>query len=171
MRFETGPGIQTQGDWTDCGIWPLGEGAAELFAFVAILGCSRMAALRFATDKTRPTTLRAIVRCVDDLGGASAEFLTDRDTALMAGRRPALLDRYLGSGRLRAGRDVIVVRRGRRVAQPPGCGGSAERCGSGPLRRRRNLLGARYLRTPGPPVGGQPEPDFGPRVRLWGGPV
>lgn len=87
IRFETGPGIQTQGDWTDCGIWPLGDGTAELFAFVAILGDSRMPAVRFATDKTRATTLRAIVRCVDDLGGASAEFLTDRDTALMSGSR------------------------------------------------------------------------------------
>jgi transposase len=87
IRFETGPGIQTQGDWTDCGVWPLGDGTAELFAFVAVLGFSRMVAVRFATDKTRPTTLRAIVRCVDDLGGASAEFLTDRDTALVSGRR------------------------------------------------------------------------------------
>ncbi len=87
LRFETGPGIQTQGDWADVGRWPLGDGTADLFAFVAILGCSRMVALRFATDKTRPTTLRSIVRCVDDLGGASAEFLTDRDTALMAGSR------------------------------------------------------------------------------------
>ena len=84
LRFETGPGIQTQGDWADVGAWPLGEGTADLFAFVAILGCSRMVAIRFATDKTRPTTLRSIVRCVDDLGGASAEFLIDRDTALMA---------------------------------------------------------------------------------------
>ncbi len=87
IRFETGPGIQTQGDWADCGVWPLGSGAAELFAFVAILGFSRMVAVRFATDKTRPTTLDRIVRCVDDLGGASAEFLTDRDTALMNGSR------------------------------------------------------------------------------------
>jgi transposase len=87
LRFETGPGIQTQGDWADVGAWPLGDGTADLFAFVAILGCSRMVALRFATDKTRSTTLRSIVRCVDDLGGATAEFLTDRDTALMAGSR------------------------------------------------------------------------------------
>ena len=87
LRFETGPGIQTQGDWADVGAWPFGEGTADLFTFVAILGCSRMVGLRFATDKTRPTTLRSIVRCVDDLGGASAEFLTDRDAALMAGSR------------------------------------------------------------------------------------
>jgi transposase len=87
IRFETGPGIQTQGDWTDCGTWPLGDGATELFAWVAILGYSRMVAIRFATDKTRPTTLARIVRCVDDLGGATAEILTDRDTALVSGRR------------------------------------------------------------------------------------
>jgi transposase len=87
VRFETGPGVQTQGDWTACGTWPLGDGTAELHAFVAILGFSRMVAFRFATDKTRRTTLRAIVRCVDDLGGASSEFLTDRDTALMNGAR------------------------------------------------------------------------------------
>lgn len=87
IRFETGPGIQTQGDWADCGTWPLGDGAAELHAYVAILGFSRMVAVRFAVDQTRPTTLDRIVRCVDDLGGASAEFLTDRDTALMNGSR------------------------------------------------------------------------------------
>jgi transposase len=87
IRFETAPGVQTQGDWTDCGMWPLGQGSAELFAWVSVLGCSRMPAIRFATDKTRPTTLRAIVRTIDDLGGATAEFLTDRDTALMAGSR------------------------------------------------------------------------------------
>lgn len=87
VRFETGPGIQTQGDWTDCGPWPLGDGTVDLYAWVAILGFSRMVAVRFATDKTRRTTLRAIVRTTDDLGGATAEYLTDRDTALMAGSR------------------------------------------------------------------------------------
>jgi transposase len=87
IRFETGPGIQTQGDWTDCGVWPLEDGSVELHAFVALLGFSRMVAVRFATDQTRATTLGAIVRCVDDLGGATAEFLTDRDTALMNGVR------------------------------------------------------------------------------------
>jgi transposase len=87
VRFETGPAVQIQGDWTGCGVWPLGDGSAELHAFVAVLGFSRMVALRFATDRTRRTTLRAIVRCVDDLGGASAEFLTDRDTALVNGAR------------------------------------------------------------------------------------
>jgi transposase len=46
-----------------------------------------MVAVRFATDRTRRTTLRAIVRTADDLGGAAAEYLTDRDTALVNGTR------------------------------------------------------------------------------------
>jgi transposase len=87
IRFETDPALQTQGDWTDCGTWPVGDGVASLFAWVAILGFSRMVAVRFALDKTRPTTLERIVRCVDDLGGATAELLTDRDTALVNGVR------------------------------------------------------------------------------------
>ena len=31
LRFETGPGVQIQGDWTDCRTWPLGEGTAEAY--------------------------------------------------------------------------------------------------------------------------------------------
>jgi transposase len=87
VRFETAPGLQVQGDWTDCGTWPIGDGSAPLFAWVSILGYSRMAAVRFSLDKTRPSTLRAIVRTLDDLGGAAAEMLTDRDPALVIGRR------------------------------------------------------------------------------------
>jgi transposase len=87
VRFETGIGVQTQGDWTDCGTWPLGDRTAELHAWVAIPGFSRMVAVRFAIDQTRRTTQRAIVRTSDDLGGAAAEHLTDRDTALVNGTR------------------------------------------------------------------------------------
>jgi transposase len=104
VRFETGPGIQTQGDWADCGSWPLEDGSAELHAWVAVLGCSRMVALRFAADKTRPTTLSAIVRTSDDLGGATAEYLTDRDTALVNGStadgRAILAPEWLDTGAL-----------------------------------------------------------------------
>ncbi len=57
------------------------------WAFVVILGFSRIVAARFATDKSRPTTLERIVRCVDDLGCATSEFLTDRDSALVTGSR------------------------------------------------------------------------------------
>lgn len=85
VRFETDPGHQAQGDWADCGRWLLGDRLVDLYAWVCVLGFSRMCAVRFATDKTRPTTLRLIVDTLLDLGGVTTETLTDRDPALVIG--------------------------------------------------------------------------------------
>ena len=85
IRFETDPGLQTQADWALVGAWPLGDELVELNAMVAILGCSRAPAIRFATDRTRPTTLERLVRCLDDLGGVTREVLPDRDPAFCIG--------------------------------------------------------------------------------------
>lgn len=85
VRFETGPGVQTQVDWAQLGLYPVGEEMVELNALVAILGCSRAPAIRFALDRTRPTTLERLLRCLDDLGGVSREILTDRDPAFCIG--------------------------------------------------------------------------------------
>jgi len=85
VRFETAPGVQTQADWAHLGLFPLGDEMAELHAMVAILGCSRAPAVRFATDCTRRTSLERLVTCLDDLGGATHEMLTDRDTAFCVG--------------------------------------------------------------------------------------
>jgi transposase len=85
VRFETAPGVQTQADWAHLGLFPLGDEMAELHAMVAILGCSRAPAVRFATDCTRRTSLERLVACLDDLGGATHEMLTDRDTAFCVG--------------------------------------------------------------------------------------
>jgi transposase len=89
VRFETGPGVQVQVDWTDCGRWLVGSELRKLHALVEILGFSRMVAVRFATDTTRPTTLRLLVAALGDLGGAPAEVLSDRDPALVIGETPA----------------------------------------------------------------------------------
>lgn len=89
VRFETGPGIQVQVDWTECGRWLVGTELRKLHALVEILGYSRMVAVRFATDTTRPTTLRLLVAALEDLGGAPAEVLSDRDPALVIGETPA----------------------------------------------------------------------------------
>lgn len=88
VRFETDPGEQVQLDWADCGLWPVGPELRELHALVLVSGFSRMVAVRFATDTTRPTTLRAIVGCLDDLGGVPQELLSDRDPALVVGSTP-----------------------------------------------------------------------------------
>jgi transposase len=85
IRFETDPGVQTQADWAHLGVWPLADGMVELHAMVAILGCSRAPAIRFATDCTRPTSFERLVRCLDDLGGVTREVLTDRDPAFCIG--------------------------------------------------------------------------------------
>ncbi len=85
VRFETDPGLQVQVDWAHFGSFPIGAGMAELFGLVAVLGCSRAPAIRFALDRTRPTTLGLVLACLDDLGGVPREILTDRDAAFCIG--------------------------------------------------------------------------------------
>lgn len=89
VRFETGPGVQVQADWADCGQWLVGEQLCTLHALVAVLGFSPMVAVRFATDTTRPTTLGLLTECLVELGGAPTEVLTDRDPALVIGSTPS----------------------------------------------------------------------------------
>lgn len=57
IRFETGPGEQTNADWAELGPWPLGTEMVELSAMVTILGNSGAPTVRFATDRTRETSL------------------------------------------------------------------------------------------------------------------
>jgi transposase len=86
IRFETDPGIQTQADWAELGPFPLGDQMVELSAMVAILGSSRAPAIRFATDRTRATSLERLTWCLRDLGGVTREVLTDRDPAFCIGQ-------------------------------------------------------------------------------------
>jgi transposase len=85
MELHVRPGVHTQADWAHVGLFPVGEEMVELHAMVAILGCSRAPAVRFATDCTRRTSLERLVTCLDDLGGATHEVLTGRDTAFCVG--------------------------------------------------------------------------------------
>ena len=86
VRFETEPGIQTQMDWAEMGPWPLGEETLDLKVLVGVLGYSRVVAFRFATDKTRATTLRLTTSVLGGLGGVTTEILTDRDPAFVVGQ-------------------------------------------------------------------------------------
>ncbi len=85
IRFETDAGVQTQGDWALLGLFPVEGRMVELNAYVAILGCSRKPAFRFALDRTRQTTLDCVLFCQDNLGGVTKEYLTDRDPAFCVG--------------------------------------------------------------------------------------
>ncbi len=86
VRFETAPGVQLQADWAHLGAWPLEEGRTDLFALVAILGYSRVPAVRLAAEHTRSTTLERLMCCLDDLGGVPKEILTDRDPVFCIGQ-------------------------------------------------------------------------------------
>jgi transposase len=89
VRFETDPGVQVQADCADCGQWLIGGQLCTLHALVVVLGFSRMVAVRFATDTTRLTTLQLLTECLEELGGAPTEVLTDRDPALVIGSTPS----------------------------------------------------------------------------------
>jgi transposase len=86
VRFETDPGQQVQADWAQLGPWPLGGARVELYAMVTVLGYSRGMALRFATDRQRPTAFEKLGLCLQDLGGSPREVLTDRDAAFCIGQ-------------------------------------------------------------------------------------
>jgi transposase len=86
IRFETDPGVQTQADWANLGLWPVDGEMRELHAFVTILGYSRVPAVRFALDQKRVTTFDKLALCLDDLGGMTRELLTDRDTVFCIGQ-------------------------------------------------------------------------------------
>jgi transposase len=85
VRFETDPGVQTQIDWAHLGDQRLGSELKPLFAMVAVLGASRVPSVRFATNRTRATTLAEVTQCLSDLGGVTGEILTDRDPAFCMG--------------------------------------------------------------------------------------
>jgi transposase len=90
VRFETAAGVQTQVDWKHLGAWPLGDEIVQLHALVAVLGHSRMPAIRIAASCTRTVTFERLVRCLQDLGGVSRELLTDRDTVFCTAGGSAL---------------------------------------------------------------------------------
>lgn len=85
IRFETDPGHQTQVDWADLGKHQVGGQAVEVYALVAILGASRAPAMKLTLDRTRGTTLSAVIACLEELGGVTTEILTDRDPAFCIG--------------------------------------------------------------------------------------
>jgi len=59
------------------------EGGWEIFC--AVLAWSRYRFVRFGVDQTRETTLRLLVECFEELGGAPGVVLTDRMACLKAG--------------------------------------------------------------------------------------
>ncbi|MDA0825869.1 MAG: IS21 family transposase [Proteobacteria bacterium] len=72
VRFETAPGAQMQADFTH-----IRRGGDPLLAFVATLGYSRMAWVKFTTDERADTLCRCMGEAFDYFGGVPHHVLFD----------------------------------------------------------------------------------------------
>jgi transposase len=78
VRFETPPGHQGQVDWAHCGRFPdAGGQVVAIYAFVMVLGFSRMLYVEFTTAMDLPTLLACHQRAFEFFGGWPRELLYD----------------------------------------------------------------------------------------------
>ena len=77
MRFETEPGQQAQVDWKEFGRQLVDGKVQKLYAFVMVLGYSRMPFVRFTTDMRQSTLLACHALAFDYFGGIPKEILYD----------------------------------------------------------------------------------------------
>jgi transposase len=90
VRFETAPGEQMQADFTT-----IRRGRCRMVAFVATLGFSRAAFVRFGEDETFPAWEAGMIGAFDYFGGVPRHVLLDN-------AKPVLIERdAYGPGRHR----------------------------------------------------------------------
>ena len=77
LRFETEPGRQAQVDWKEFGRQFVDGREAKLYAFVMVLGYSRMPFVRFTTDMRQSTLLACHTLAFAYFGGIPKEILYD----------------------------------------------------------------------------------------------
>jgi transposase len=99
VRFETPPGKQAQADWMHVGAFRDADGRdVSVYAFVMVLGYSRMAFVHFTTSMKMPDLLDAHRRAFDFFGGWPETILYDNMKQVRVG--PARLnDQFLDFAR------------------------------------------------------------------------
>lgn len=77
QRFETEPGRQAQVDWKEFGKQIVDGRETKLYAFVMVLGYSRLPFIRFTTNMRQSTLLACHTLAFDSFGGVPHEILYD----------------------------------------------------------------------------------------------
>lgn len=76
-RFETAPGKQAQMDWAEVGVYDVDGRPQKIYAFLLVLGYSRMKYIEFTTDMKAETLMKCHMNAFAYFNGIPSQILYD----------------------------------------------------------------------------------------------